>query len=125
MLYLKLKQYRKDHGLTQNQFSKEIGISRSYLADLENGRKLANIKTLSKIANATNTTISDWIDIKDNSLEKNYTSFEALSVFLDNLVEAGEIKNGIIPDIYKDSIIKLLEAELKLIQKNNSSKEDD
>lgn len=117
MLYLKLKQYRKDHGLTQNQFSKEIGISRSYLADLENGRKLANIKTLSKIANATNTTISDWIDIQDNSLEKNYKDFEALSVFLDNLMEAGEIKNGIIPDIYKDSIIKLLEVELKLIQK--------
>lgn len=125
MLYLKLKQYRKDHGLTQDQFSKEIGISRSYLADLENGRKLANIKTLSKIANATNTSISDWIDIQDNSLEKNYKNFEALSVFLDNLMEAGEIKNGIIPDIYKNSIIKLLEAELKLIQKNNTSKEDD
>ena len=125
MLYLKLKQYRKNHGLTQDQFSKKIGISRSYLADLENGRKLANIKTLSKIANATNTTISDWIDIQDNSLEKNYKNFEALSVFLDNLMEAGEIKNGIIPDIYKDSIFKLLEAELKLIQKDNSSKEDD
>lgn len=125
MLYLKLKQYRKEHGLTQDQFSKEIGISRSYLADLENGRKLANIKTLSKIANATNTSISEWIDIQDNSLEKNYKSFEALSIFLDNLMEAGEIKNGIIPDIYKDSIIKLLEAELKLIQKNNSKKEGD
>ena len=45
MLSMKLKQYRKDHGLTQNQFSEKIGISRSYLADLENGRKLANIKS--------------------------------------------------------------------------------
>ncbi|WP_283692699.1 helix-turn-helix domain-containing protein [Clostridium perfringens] len=120
MLANKLKQYRKDHGLTQNQFSEKIGISRSYLADLENGRKLANIKTLNKIASATNSSLNEWIDKTDNTLEKNYKRFEVLGIYLDNLKAAGKIIDGVIPPAYYESIIKILEAELKL-----NPKEDD
>lgn len=40
----------KDECSTQMEFSKKIGISNSYLSDLENNRKSPSLKTVSKIA---------------------------------------------------------------------------
>ena len=45
-----IKQIRLDRKLTQMEFSEEIGISRSYLNDLENNRKSPSLKTLDKIS---------------------------------------------------------------------------
>ena len=51
----KIKKLRTYKGLTQELFAKEIGISRSYLSDLENNRKSPTIETLEKIAKKMNT----------------------------------------------------------------------
>ena len=45
-----IKQIRLNRKLTQMEFSEEIGISRSYLNDLENDRKSPSLKTLDKIS---------------------------------------------------------------------------
>ena len=45
-----VKQIRTNRGFTQEEFSEEIGISRSYLNDLENNRKSPSLKTLDKIS---------------------------------------------------------------------------
>ena len=45
-----IKRIRLDRKLTQMEFSEEIGISRSYLNDLENNRKSPSLKTLDKIS---------------------------------------------------------------------------
>lgn len=49
-----IKNMRTDEQLTQEVFSKRVGISRSYLGDLENNRKSPSVETLQKLATALN-----------------------------------------------------------------------
>ena len=46
----KIKELRKSKNLTQEEFSEQIGISRSYLSDIENNRKSPSVETLDKLA---------------------------------------------------------------------------
>lgn len=50
---INLKAIRKEKGLTQKEFSKLIGISRSYYSDLENGYKNPSYKVMLKINKIT------------------------------------------------------------------------
>ena len=52
-----VKRIRTNRGLTQHEFAKEVGISRSYLGDLENNRKSPTVETLEKISNKMETTV--------------------------------------------------------------------
>ena len=52
-----VKRIRTNKRLTQEEFAKEVGISRSYLGDLENNRKSPTVETLEKISNKMETTI--------------------------------------------------------------------
>lgn len=78
---------------TQSEFAERIGISRSYLGDLENNRKNPSIETLSKIANKLDISlnellypsdtdrikrvINEYTDIPNNdALEKTIAFFE-------------------------------------------------
>jgi len=45
-----IKKLRKSNTMTQAEFADSIGISRSYLGDLENNRKSPSFDTLQKIA---------------------------------------------------------------------------
>ena len=57
-----IKQLRTDRGLTQKDFAKETGISRSYLSDLENNRKSPTVETLEKVARKMNTSLKFLIE---------------------------------------------------------------
>lgn len=50
----KIKQYRKEKGLTQIALATKATISRSYLADVENGRYNPSIEVVRSIAAALN-----------------------------------------------------------------------
>lgn len=52
-----IKNLRKKAGLTQEEFSSLIGISRSYLGDLENDRRNPSIETIKKISKLLNVSI--------------------------------------------------------------------
>lgn len=60
LLGLKIKQLRSEYSLkigkkfTQNGLAEELGISRSYLSDIESGRTKPNTDLLNKIANFFN-----------------------------------------------------------------------
>ncbi|TDM47762.1 XRE family transcriptional regulator [Macrococcoides goetzii] len=47
---INIRAFRKHHKLTQKELSERVGISRSYLNDLEHARKNMSILTLEKIA---------------------------------------------------------------------------
>lgn len=49
-----IKNVRIEEQLTQDEFAKRIGISRSYLGDLENNRKSPSVETLQKLAKSFN-----------------------------------------------------------------------
>ena len=52
-----IKRIRTNKCLTQEEFAKEVGISRSYLGDLENDRKSPTVETLEKISSKMETTV--------------------------------------------------------------------
>ena len=120
MLSQHLKDYRKENKLTQVNFAKKIGISRSYLADMETGTKIANIKTLNKIALATDISLSYWADI---TIENSYKPYEILNAYLEKLQEAGFIdESGIINSNYHSDVIDILQKELNFKFKKDRNK---
>ena len=52
-----IKRIRTNKHLTQQDFAKEVGISRSYLGDLENNRKSPTVETLEKISSKMETSV--------------------------------------------------------------------
>ncbi len=62
-----IKRYRKLRGFTQQELADKSNISRSYLADIENGRYNPSIETLGDIATALGTDVNALIDsVNDN-----------------------------------------------------------
>lgn len=57
----KIKEMRKNKGMSQEELSKQAGISRQIISDLESGDKEVNTttNTLLRIAEALGCTISD------------------------------------------------------------------
>ena len=49
-----IKELRESYRETQQQFADRIGISRTYLNDLENNRKSSSVRTLNQIADKLN-----------------------------------------------------------------------
>ena len=59
----KIRQLRKERGLTQVQVSQLSGVSQSAISDIESGRvtKLPNIATVGKIASALGCTVAELL----------------------------------------------------------------
>ena len=53
----KIRQTRMGQGITQTQLAKDIGISRPYLSDVENGNSVPTIGIAIKIAEALGSTV--------------------------------------------------------------------
>lgn len=52
--------YRNHFGLSQEKFALKIGIDRTYLASVENGRRNISINNIYKIINCLNISFSDF-----------------------------------------------------------------
>lgn len=70
MIVFRIKEIRKNKNITAYQLSKQVGITRAYLSELENGKRLnPTIKVLSDIAEALEVNIKDLfyteLDIND------------------------------------------------------------
>lgn len=55
----KISEYRRRRGLTSERLAYENGISKGYLSDVENGKRLPSLKLLEKIAKALNIELRD------------------------------------------------------------------
>ena len=55
----RISKVRRDRGMTSEQLAYENEISKGYLSDIENGKKLPSIRMLAKIAKALK------VDIKE------------------------------------------------------------
>lgn len=111
MLGEKIKHSRKELGLTQQEFAKKLGISRSNLSDIENGRnKAGNLKLLSKISELTKKPLTFFTEDDTNF---NFDIYEGLDLGLTRLIQSGVIdKNGNFTNKkgkeYFDELIKIV-----------------
>jgi len=58
----RVKELRLHHGYSQEAFSHECGLDRTYIASLENGRRNVSIENIEKIAIALHLTITEFFD---------------------------------------------------------------
>jgi transcriptional regulator with XRE-family HTH domain len=63
----RIAKLRKAKKLSQQKFSYEAEIERSYLTHVEKGRKNISIETLVKITNALEISVKDFFDSKEFS----------------------------------------------------------
>lgn len=66
---LRIKELRKAKGLTIDDLSGIVGMSRSYLNELENGKKTINGRRLDQLAEALGVTVYDLIENSEESAE--------------------------------------------------------
>lgn len=65
----RIKELRQARGLTVEQLAKLAGMSKSYLSEIENGRKQINGRRLDKLAEALDVTVTDLIADPDISAD--------------------------------------------------------
>ncbi len=58
----KIKKYRMEKSLTQEQVAERIGVSSTYVGFIEQGQRTPSIKTADKIARTLDVKLSDLFD---------------------------------------------------------------
>ncbi|HCD18965.1 XRE family transcriptional regulator [Macrococcoides caseolyticum subsp. caseolyticum] len=122
-----IKTIRKQRKMTQQQLADQMGISRSYLSDIENGNKNPSAKTLEKLAKKLNVSITYLTtgmktlnDLTEDEINNQLNTVQkVLRESKDN--SEREVKNYLLELIQKDlsfievkyfaEIIKYYEAE--------------
>lgn len=56
----KVKEIRKNRGVTQESLADLSGLDRTYISDIENGKRNVSIETIFKIADALETTVVEF-----------------------------------------------------------------
>jgi len=108
----KIKKYRKENNLTQKELSNKLGIARSTLSDIESERINGSIKFITKLSDYTKLPVNYWLD---ETVEKDYKTYEALDILIDTLIDSGHIKeDGKINNNDMELVKSLLEKEIKL-----------
>lgn len=55
----RLKELRKQNGISQEKFAAQIGMDRTYYASVENGKRNLSLMNIKKIADGFHITISE------------------------------------------------------------------
>ncbi len=59
---LRIKELRREQGVTQVQFAQMCGLNRSYLADIEKGNRNFGIDTLDRIVHGLGMTFGEFFE---------------------------------------------------------------
>ncbi len=59
---LRVRELRKTNGLSQEKFSFECNLDRTYIASIERGKRNVSIVNVEKIANAFDLSVFDFFD---------------------------------------------------------------
>lgn len=105
-----IRSIRKERGLTQSEFADKIGLSRSYLSDLENDRKNISTKTLKLLSEKLN--VSTNYITTGNKLLRDLTDDEIATEFNDWSQQLNEDKKN---------KIELIDSKFEYIKNDNLS----
>ncbi|HHY22713.1 MAG TPA: helix-turn-helix transcriptional regulator [Clostridiaceae bacterium] len=114
MIGNRIKQLRKEHNLTQNQFASLFGVYDSTISQYENGKREPEYNTVIKIANKFNVSI-DWllgrVESKDLvKLETDNLPEQLRDVGVEYLMLAKEMREKEIPPEDVRKIINAINA---------------
>lgn len=98
---------------TGQMLADDVGISRSYLGDIESGRTYPSIELLNKIANALDITASELLEIDDEAIKNNGDFIPYGADELDQEFDRLKSRIGELPAKDKKRIINILKAYLE------------
>ena len=61
----RIRQLRKELALSQEALANEAGVDRTYMTDVENGRRNISVEILEKIIGALNTSFAEFFNAKE------------------------------------------------------------
>lgn len=109
---IKLKELRKSMGLNQTQFADKAGFSRSTISEYENGTRKLTLDAIQKLAAATNTSPSDWIE---EEMAVDIKAFDGLKMVINALYESKQIDDkGEMSSENRNLLYKMLDQEIPL-----------
>lgn len=80
----RIRNIRKECGITQQDLSSIISVNQSYIAQVEQGKKNITIDTLAKISNALEVSLSDLLQGLDNKDTRQTSAFVRINTILDS-----------------------------------------
>jgi len=123
----RIKALRRQKKLTLNELSRKVGISISFLSDIENGRSNPSLERLKDIAEALDTSVS-FLMGEDNPMQKDKISDEELDKKIyelkkefPNLFETLSRAKGPIPDSVKVQMNDIMRALLRDYLENDNN----
>lgn len=81
LLGKRIQTFRKVNGLSQFQLAELSQVSTVYISNIENGKTLPSLKSLSKIADALNVTFNDLLNETSYDTPDKYTFQEKQILF--------------------------------------------
>lgn len=89
----KIKELRKNKGLTQEELSEKAQIKYTYLGDVERGVRNISLESLEKIMNALEIRPGDLFDYRELSLSSNEIELEAVLEIHHNYLKTKSVKD--------------------------------
>lgn len=86
----RIKYFRNQRGLSQEQLALRAGINTSYAGQLERGEKSPTVDTLGKISTALNIPLEEFFQVEDKKTSDNMTTTVEKIAFLLNGRTASE-----------------------------------
>ena len=114
-----LKTDRESKCMTQEEYSKAVGISRSTLASLETGTRMPSKANSKKLVEYFRKPLADLIG--EETISK-LSTLETTNLLIDSLIEKGQIKDENIDDKIKSLIWESLSLEIQLKLQMKKSK---
>ena len=90
MLHRALKVIRQFHQLKQNELADQLDISKSYLCEIETGKKPANLELLQKYSNIFDIPVSSLIFFSENIGKEQLSSSKFKKVVATKIVNVME-----------------------------------
>ena len=113
----KIKEYRNENSLTQNELAKKLDISRTQLAMIETDKRPATRALISKLVEISGRSLKSWLDNTEYD-ESSYKEMTALSMLLDYMIDKEIIKTIDDVDNETEHIMKIVKEEVKIKMKN-------
>lgn len=112
----KIKQARKNAGLTQKELGEKLGVSQAAIGQFESENSNPKLQTIRKIAEALSVTLSeivdDWTTFTDEELKKDCSSAKLVSI--------SDEKNTFVKteDFHNYMSEKVIDQNLKLLNRD-------
>ena len=116
----RIAEIRKLNGLTQDEFAKQLGLSRNYIWMIENGQRVPPDRTISDICRVF-AIREEWLRTGRGEMQPPMTKEEEIAQLVNGAINgSSEFRRAVIKMICSrtDSELEALEAALRSVYEN-------